>query len=365
LSTFSRADLKIINQLLKSGQLCGYWHEFNGGQYLRQFESEFAKFIGVKHAIAVSSGTASIYVALLACGVKRGDYIAVSPYTHIGSVAPMVAIGAKPVFVDVDCFGNLDPKKLHQIRKKLKAVLPVHLLGQPCNMKEILEEDCIVVEDCAQSLGAKYDGKQVGSIGKAGCFSIGGDMTKTLTTGEGGIVTTNDDDVAEYVRNLRNHGETMGADYVCLNMRMSELQGLVGLVQMKRLNFQIDWQIKHAEYLRAKLPNYIKTFKPPKETKPVHYIVYSNFDPKLAGTDRSTFMTRLKEIGGPIGKPRQNISFGIQKLIYQVPFYSRYRTKCPMAEQKTKEALWLDYHRFPRSHKEIDVLLENFRKAVA
>ena len=156
------------------------------------FEQKFANYIGTKEAIAVSNGTTSRYVALLACGVKKGDVVAVSPYTHVGSVAPIVMIGAIPKFVDVDEFGNIDPNK---IEGSEKAIVAAHQLGTPCNMEKLMNiaesKKIPLIEDSAQGTGAEYDGRKLGSIGDAGCFSIGGDMTKVISTGEGGIVTTN------------------------------------------------------------------------------------------------------------------------------------------------------------------------------
>jgi len=123
--------LREIVSLLKSGKLCGYWHSFNGGENIQLFEKKFASYVGTKDAIAVSNGTTSIFVALLACGVKRGDVVAVSPYTHVGSVAPIVMAGAIPKFVDVDEFGNIDPNK---IEGSVKAIVVAHQIGNSCDM---------------------------------------------------------------------------------------------------------------------------------------------------------------------------------------------------------------------------------------
>lgn len=362
---FSDEDVAKVGELLKSGQLCGWWQSFEGSQYVKEFEWKFADYIGVDYALAVSNGTTAIYAALLACGVGKGDRVAVSPYTHLGSVAPIVWAGAEPYFVDVDANGNIDPEKLRVQRCNFTAVLAVHNLGMPCFMshiREAAEDYCLVVEDAAQSLGSSYAGMMTGSIGEAGCFSLGGNMTKAISLGEAGVVTAKDGNVARKIMNLRNHGETQGADYVCMNFRLSELNALIGLLQLPKLQVQIEWQKRNAQYLIENLPEYLSVEPPTQYSDPCRYIVGCRFDAEKAGMTRDVFLAKVREKGFIGGQPRMNVGPGYQKLVYDVPFYSRWRRNCPNAKMLRKNAVWIDYHRYPRTKSEIDALLNCFKE---
>ena len=356
--TLFDGHLRDIVKLLKTGKLCGYWQSFDGGENIRLFEQKFANYVGAKHAIAVSNGTTSIFVGLLACGVKKGDIVAVSPYTHVGSVAPILMAGAIPKFIDVDEFGNIDPD---EINEPVNAIIAAHQIGLPCNMdklKSFAESKNIpLIEDNAQGLGADYNNRKLGSIGDVGCFSIGGDMTKMITTGEGGVITTDSEAIATKCRNLRNHGDTMGADYLCFNARMPEILGLIGLIQMDHLEYQIKWQKRNAEHLIANLPKYLTVPKIPSNVKPAHYIIGCVFHEEIAGLSRAEFLTSLHNSGFVGGLPRKNIGTGYRKLVYEIPFYSKYKTPCPNAEEKTKTAIWIDWVRYPRIKKEINELI--------
>lgn len=349
--------------LLKSGKLCGWWNSSKGGPYLQEFEKRFAEYIGTNYAYAVSNGSSAIYVALRACKIEQGCSVAVSPYTHIGSVAPIVLAGAKPVFVDVDNYGNIDAEDLAKVIKNVQAVVVPHQLGQPSDMERIKEVagDVPVIEDCSQSLGAEYGGKKVGSIGDIGCFSIGGDMTKTISTGEGGIVTTNNEVLANRCRNIRNHGEKLGANYLCFNFRLSDLQALVGLMQMDGLQRQIDYQVSNAKYLVSSLPVYLKVSDALVHTKPVYYIIGCRFIESKAGMSRDGFIDAVKKARCEGGLPRRNIGLGYSKLVYEIPFYSQFYRSCPNAERIRGNSVWIDWHRYPITVKDIDRLLKVLR----
>ncbi len=357
--TMFDGHLREIVKLLKTGKLCGYWQSFYGGENIKLFEQKVASYVGTKHAIAVSNGTTSIYIALLACGVKKGDVVAVSPYTHVGSVAPIVMIGATPRFVDVDEYGNIDVDK---IGGSVQAVIAAPQLGTPCNMKALTDfselKNIPLIEDCAQGLGAEYNSKKLGAIGNAGCFSVGGDMTKTISTGEGGVITTDNEAIAAKCRNLRNHGETMGANYLCFNFRMPEILGLLGQIQMDQVKHQNKWQIRNAEYIISHLPKYLTTPIIPANVKPVNYIIGCTYHEELAGMNRTEFLELLTKQGFTSGLPRKNIGTGYRKLVSDIPFYAQYKTaSTPKAEEKTKTSIWLDFHRQPRTKKEINELI--------
>lgn len=351
---FSNIDWSSIVQLLKSGNLCGWWKSPNGGPYLQEFERRFAEYNGVKHAIGVSSGSASIYVALRACGIKEDDLVAVSPYTHIGSLAPIILAGAIPIFIDVDEHGNIDPEDTQKclLKNPIKAIIAAHQIGVPCELDE-LPRSTPLIEDCSQALGAEYKGRKAGNIGDVGCFSLGGDMTKTISTGEGGMIVTDDDRVAEICRHIRNHGEKNGVNYQCFNFRMPDLLAAVGLIQMDSLQFQVDWQTRNAEFIISALPDCLEFSELPSHIKPAYYIIGTRFLCKKAGRSRNSFLESLRAKGIDKGIPRKTIGTGYSELLYELPFYKRFARKCPVAEKLRDESVWIDWHRHPITREEI------------
>ncbi len=366
MSILNDADLAPINELLKR-DFSGWFKSNDGGPYLQEFERLFADFLGAKHAVAVSSGSAALYTALKACQVGSADYVAVPSYTHVGSVAPILLAGAKPLFVDVDQYGNLNPDDLRKVVSvlKVKAIIVVHQLGLPCEMDLIKDasDGAFIIEDASHALGAEYKGARAGVLGDVGCFSIGGGRTKTIGTGEGGMISVSDEALAERCKNMRNHGDRRtDVDYFCFNFRMSELNALVGLLQMRKVQSLIDWQVKNAEYLIANLPEYLEVLTPPSYIKTVHYIVGCHFSPKKAGMPRDDFLKKVKEKGFEGGIPRRNVGKGYEKLVSEARFYSRFRRDLPMSEKIRGEAVWIDWHRYPRKKDEIDELLSAFRE---
>lgn len=181
------------------------------GKDVIEFEKEFADYVGAKHAISVGNGTDALVIALMACGIGKGDEVITTTFTFFSTAESISAVGATPVFVDVekDTY-NIDPMKIEEkITEKTKAIMPVHIFGQPAKMEEINEiakkHNLKVIEDAAQAVGAEYKGKKVGVIGDIGCFSFF--PTKNLgCAGDGGIITTSDDNLATIVKALRTHG---------------------------------------------------------------------------------------------------------------------------------------------------------------
>lgn len=219
----------------------------DGGQYILdrecgKFEEEFADFIGTKYAIAVGTGTAAIWLSLMALKVKPGDEIIVTSLTAFPTIEPIIYIGAKPVFVDIDDTYTIDPLKIEKkITKKTVGIIPVHLYGHPANTGEILQlarkHNLFVLEDCCQAHGAEFKGKKVGAMGIAGCFSFY--PSKNLTVcGDGGMVVTNDKRMDEKIRLLRDHGRISRYVHGILgyNERFNEIQAAIGRAQLKKLN---------------------------------------------------------------------------------------------------------------------------------
>lgn len=212
------------------------------GPNVQAFEKEAAAYLQVKHAVSCASGTDALHLALLAAGIGEGDEVITTAFTFIATAEAICYVGATPVYVDIkpDTY-NIDPDKIEAaITDKTKAILPVHLFGQPADMNAIMalakKHDLLVIEDCAQSFGADINGKMTGSIGLAGCHSFF--PSKNLGCyGDGGMVTTNDDEVAEQLLMLRNHGSKVRYyhDIIGYNSRLDELQAVVLRVKLKRL----------------------------------------------------------------------------------------------------------------------------------
>jgi len=233
-----------LMQVLESGQLAQ-------GAKVAEFEAAFADYVGVEHAVAVNSGTAALIVALQAHGVGPGDEVITTPFSFIATATSIIACGAKPVFVDVDPFDlNLDADAVEAaITPETRAIMPVHLYGHPARIADIAEicdaHGLALVEDAAQAHGAEHQGQRVGSFG-TGCFSFY--PTKNMTTGEGGIITTDDGDIAERCRVIRNHGQSRRYyhDAFGLNWRMTDMAAALGLVQLGHLEQWNETRIANA-----------------------------------------------------------------------------------------------------------------------
>jgi perosamine synthetase len=228
------------------------------GPVVAELERGFAEIAGTLHAVAVSSGTAALHLALLANGIGPGDEVITSPFSFVATANAIMLTGARPVFVDVseDTF-NLDPDLVAAaITRRTRAIMPVHLYGLPCDMDPLLEvareRQMMIIEDAAQAVGARYRGRTVGSFG-TGCFSLY--ATKNVMSAEGGIVTTNDDDVADRLRLLRNQGMRARYEYESIgyNFRLSDLHAAIGVVQLRRLSESTRRRKQNAFVLSAGL----------------------------------------------------------------------------------------------------------------
>ncbi len=225
------------------------------GKQVESFETAFADYIGCKYAVAVNSGTSALYIALESIGVGKGDEVIVPAMTFFSTVSSVLYLGATPVFADIDpddfC---LSPGSVEEnISEKTKAIIPVHLFGNPAKMDKFLQiskdRGIPLVEDCAQAHGAEYNHEKVGGLGRAGCFSFF--ATKHMTTGEGGMITSNDSKLVEKARILRNHGMQGRDDHVLLgyNNRMTEIEAAMGLVQLQKLDGMNTRRVENSEYL--------------------------------------------------------------------------------------------------------------------
>jgi dTDP-4-amino-4,6-dideoxygalactose transaminase len=320
--------------VLESGQLAQ-------GPEVATFEAEFAAFCGVRHAIATSSGTTALYLALLAHGIGPGDEVITSPFTFIASANAILFTGARPVFADIqpDTF-NLEPMQVEaRITPRTRAILPVHLFGHPCDMEALLDitaaYDLIVIEDACQAHGATFNGRRVGSFG-TGCFSFY--PTKNMTTAEGGMITTDDDQVAEKARVLRSHGmrRRYYHDLVGYNFRMTDLQAALGRVQLQKLPRRTEQRIANAAYLTGRLAGLAHLIPPLVRNGVTH--VFHQYTIRLpADRDRALARLRDRGIGAEVYYP--------VPVHHQVPYREMgYDDHLPEAERASREVLSLPVH---------------------
>jgi len=227
-----------ITEVLQSGQ-------YILGPKVSEFEKRCSEYLNVKHCIGVGNGTDALVIALESLGIGNGDEVITTPFTFFATAEAIVRVGAKPVFVDIDPPSyNINPEEIEKkITPKTKAIIPVHIFGQVCNMDRILEiakkYNLYVIEDACQAFGAEYNGKKAGTIGDVGCFSFF--PTKNLGGfGDGGLIVTNDDKVAERARMLRQHGSKKKYynELIGFNSRLDEIQAAILLVKLKYID---DW----------------------------------------------------------------------------------------------------------------------------
>jgi dTDP-4-amino-4,6-dideoxygalactose transaminase len=262
-------EVAAVREVLLSGS-------YVSGPKVEEFEKRFAEYIGVDYTVAVNSGTAALHITLQALGVGPGDEVIVPPLTFFATVSSVLYVGAIPVFADIDpddlC---LSPRSTEEhITPKTKAIIPVHLFGAAAKMDGFmtLSENygIPILEDCAQANGTEYNGNKVGSFGKAGAFSFF--ATKHMTTGEGGMITTNDGNVARSCKIIRNHGmvDRNTHERLGFNNRMNEIEAAIGLVQLGKLNRLNEKRIANSTYLHQHINELSWTHIPLPKTKVKH-----------------------------------------------------------------------------------------------
>jgi len=309
------------------------------GPKVREFEEAFAAMVGVKEAIATSSGTTALHTMLLAHGIGPGDEVITTPFTFIASANSILYAGAKPVFVDIDPVTyNIDPNLIEAaITPRTRAIMPVHLFGLSCDMNSIMEiaerYNLAILEDAAQSHGATYFGKEVGSFG-SGAFSLY--PTKNMTSAEGGMVTTNDPDVAESCRVIRQHGmrRRYYHDELGFNFRMTDIHAAIGLEQLKKLERFNHRRQMNGRYLSEHLDGVSTPVEPPN-----YEHVYHQYTIRVPAGRRGGLVDHLQERG---------VGYGIY---YPVPIHKQtvycemgYDDHLPVAEQAALEVLSLPVH---------------------
>lgn len=309
------------------------------GPRVQAFEEAFAQYCGVKYAVATSSGTTALHVALLAHNIGPGDEVITTPFTFIASANSILYVGARPVFVDIDpATFNIRPDLLEAaITSRTKAILPVHLFGLPADMDPIMEvagrHGLVVIEDACQAHGAEYDGKRVGSFG-TGCFSFY--PTKNITTAEGGMITTNDEEIAERCRAIRQHGmrRRYYHDELGFNFRMTDVHAAIGLAQLGKLERFNEMRIANARYLSEHLRGVVTPTVPERRRH-----VFHQYTIRVPDARRDEVLDGLRERG--IGTA---VYYPVP--VHQQQFYRDmgYDLVLPEAERAAREVLSLPVH---------------------
>jgi dTDP-4-amino-4,6-dideoxygalactose transaminase len=267
---------------------------------VEDFEKNLASFVGVKYAIGLNSGTDALFLALKAAGIGPGDEVITVAHTFVASVAVIVNCGAKPILVDVGEDFTMDVDKIEPlINKKTKAIIPVHLNGRVCDMEKLMalakKYNLVIIEDAAQALGAKFDGKIAGSFGLAGCFSFY--PFKILGAfGDAGAITTNDQNIADKIRLLRDHGQKTKTEIVCYgwNSRLDNLQAAILNIKFKYLPKWIDRRREIADLYYKGLSG-IQEVKLPPKSDGRYFDIYQNY--VLRVQKRDELFDFLKEKG--------------------------------------------------------------------
>lgn len=359
-----KEEIEAVVEVLKSGILS---EKSGRGPRVLQFEKDFSKYVGAKHAVAVSSGTAALHSALLAVGIQPGDEVVVPSFTFSATAEAVVLAGGRPSFADIDADTYaITPESIEAaLTSKTKAILPVHMYGLCADMDPIMElarnRGLIVIEDAAQAHGAEYKGRRAGSIGDATCFSFY--AGKNMTTGEGGMVTTNDDDLAEQMRMIRTHGEERPywVSRQGHNYHMPEIAGALGIVQLKKLPGFLEERRKNAEYLTEKLSVLGKLVMPkePAGRKHAWYL----FSPRLRGANagkRNKLVEKLRS---------RNIGAAVyyESPVHMLPYYrdlqSTRRSALPETERACRQVFSLPVHPQLRQT-ELQFITDSVKRAV-
>lgn len=376
------AEKKLLLEVLQSGN---WWC----GEKVAEFEQEFASFQGAARGVACTNGTTAIEMGLRALGVVEGDEVIVPSYTFIATASAAVTIGAVPVFADIDpdtlCIDADDAEQ--KVTSRTRAIVPVHVAGRIADMKKInaVANRCglAVLEDAAHAWGSQLDGKGAGVIGECGTFSF--QITKNLAAGEGGILVTDDEQLAELCRSYSNCGRTKGSrwydhDVLGSNLRMTEFQAAILIAQLRRLERQIGRRAVNAETLDrtlADVPGLRRLAAAPRMTRRSYHMYAFRVDEAALGISRDRFLEALNAEGVPASagwyRPLykngvfQNAHLGPRHGI-RAPLAGKgadYRTThCPVCEQVCRDVVWIPQNVLLADDSHIERLVEAIRRVV-
>jgi dTDP-4-amino-4,6-dideoxygalactose transaminase len=336
-------EVQAVIKVMRSGMLTS---GLGAGPNVTEFEKNYAEFAGVKHAIAVNTGTAALHAAVLAADVGAGDEVILPSFTFVATAEAVVLAGAKPVFADIDPQTyTLAPQAIQKaLTKKTKAIIPVDIYGLPADIKPIREiaakRGLTIIEDCAQSHGATCEGKPAGALADLACWSLY--AAKNIGTGEGGIVTTDNDALAEKDPKVRTHGEKVKYTSLMLgtNYRMTEIQAAIGIVQLKRLSEFFSKRSKNAARLTKHLEKTEKIKLPPKpENRTPSWYLYTVRIIDATEKTRNSLIDRMHQegIGAEAYYPTP---------IHRMPFYKENFGKfdLPETEKAAGQVVSLPIH---------------------
>jgi perosamine synthetase len=298
--SITEKEIEYVTDAVRSGWVSSL------GRYVKEFEKIFAEYIGTKYALATSNGTAALHLIMVSLGIKEGDEVIIPDLTFIATANAVAYTSAKPVFVDIDpetfC---IEPESIMKaITAKTKAIIPVHLYGHPADMDKIneiaKEYGLLVIEDAAEAHGAEYKGRKVGSLGNHGVFSLYGN--KIITTGEGGMITTDDEKVYEKTKFLRDHAMSVEKRYwhteIGYNYRITNIQAALGLAQMERIEELIKKKILIFKWYKELLGNVegLQLNAQKEQAKNVYWMVCLILAKNIS-ISRDELMLKLKEKG--------------------------------------------------------------------
>jgi perosamine synthetase len=351
-------EIESVVKVMKSGMLTS---GLGAGTKVTEFEKNYAAFAGVKHAIAVNTGTAALHAALLASGIKPGEEVILPSFTFVATAEAIVIAGAKPVFTDIDPQTyTLSPKEIKKaMTSKTKAVIPVDLYGLPADITTIREVAAKgglrIIEDCAQSHGATYKGKPAGALSDIACWSLY--AAKNIGTGEGGVVTTDDDVLAEKTRMVRTHGEKVKYQSQMLgtNYRMTEIQAAIGVVQLSRLPSFFAKRSHNSSRLTKNLEKSQKIVLPPRlEDRTSSWYLYTVRIKDATAEKRNKIIEEMhsKGIGAEAYYPTP---------VHQMPYYKEnFGTfNLPETEKAARQVISLPIHPGV-TDEQIDFISETF-----
>ena len=335
-----REEAEAVERVLQSGMLAQ-------GEKVKSFEDAFADYIGVDHAIATANGTMALDITLKALQLRSGDEVIVPAFSFIATGNCVLFQRAKPVFADINKKSfNIDPSDVNEkITKKTKAIIAVHLYGQPAKMEELREiaNDCrlFLIEDAAQAHGAEYKKRKAGGLGDAGCFSFY--ATKNITTGEGGMIMTNNNEMARKARLLRNHGQSEKYHHITLgyNYRMTELSAVIGLAQLKKLDKINERRIENAEMLSEGIRK-IRGLTSPHVDEYVKHVFY-----QYVIRVEEDYPLERNELANQLEKRRIGTAIHYSLPIYKQPLYRELgydNVACPVTEESCERVLSLPVH---------------------
>lgn len=356
--SISEAEKKAVMQVLESGMVAQ-------GPRVKEFEAMFADYCTVKHAVALTSGTSALHTALYALGIKQNDEVITTPFTFVATANCIAMQNAKPVFADIcpDTF-NIDPKSVEQkITSKTKAIIPVDLFGHVYDVEAINKianaNGLKILEDAAQSISAEYNGKRAGGHGHCAAFSFY--ATKNMITGEGGMLTTDNEEYAELARRFRHHGQSEQTRYqyydLGYNYRMTDIQAAIGIEQLKQIDSVTQNRIANAKKLNTELKD-VRGIETPIIHEGYKH-VFHQYTIKTDAGNRDTIMQIIKDNG---------VGCGVYypKPLHLHPFYTRLGYKegdFPVAEELSKRVIALPVHQ-SLSDNDLDKIIEVVKKAV-